>query len=346
MDGYEILSFLRRNAEPAVLATVVEVKGHAYRKAGAMMLLKEDGSAVGSVSPGCLESDLRERVRGLLRSGRSEIVAYDLRPEEDAVWGEAVGCGGALRILLEPVGGELRRLLGQIAERNARGEAVCLERIRADGGLRYKLAAAAGSEGGNSRVRELERGGALFFSQLFEPRPRLILFGAGRDADPIVRLAGRIGFQVAVADWRPSLVSEERFPGLELAVGSAAAIAERLNIGAGDYALLCGHQLQRDREMLELLLAIGPAYVGVMGSQSRIRHLFDGLPKRDFVHAPVGLSIGSEGAEEIAVSIAAELIAVRSGLRASAAGRRTEAAGMPALGEADVFEAQNVCEWR
>lgn len=320
MDGFEILSFLRRSGEAAVLATVVGVEGHAYRKPGAMMLFAADGSTVGSVSPGCLEADLRERVPELLRSGRSELVVYNMRPEEDAMWGETVGCGGVVRILLEPVEGELREALAKAGELTDAGYTVRLNRYKSSWGFRYEAEICREAEGEDAQSREASRKASPYHSVRFEPRPRLVLFGAGPDAEPIVRLAERIGFRIAVADWRPSLVTAERFPRAELAVGSAADIVCKLAIGRSDYAIVCGHQIRRDREMLERLLAIGPAYVGVMGSASRIRHLFEGLPVPPYVHAPVGLDIGSEGAEEIAVSVAAELIAVRRRRRRADAG--------------------------
>lgn len=156
-----------------------------------------------------------------------------------------------------------------------------------------------------------------YYTVRLEPRPRLVMFGAGQDLDPIFAAAGRIGFRLAVADWRAGLLSAERFPGAELAVGTAEQIAAKLGLNAADYAIVCGHQLRKDREMLETLLPIRPAYIGVMGSSSRIRLLFEGLPAPAFVHAPVGLAIGADGPEEIAVSIAAELIAERRRLSKS-----------------------------
>lgn len=151
-----------------------------------------------------------------------------------------------------------------------------------------------------------------WFEMMLAPQPRLVLFGAGGDLDPIFRQAAALGFRIAVADWRPGAATPERFPGAELAVGTAGAIVEALGVSPADYVVVCGHQLRKDREMIEALLPIGPAYLGVMGSRRRVELLFDGLPKPPFVRAPVGLDIGADGPEEIAVSIAAELVAIRS----------------------------------
>lgn len=313
MDAYDVLRAAASSVEPAVLATVVGVEGHAYRKAGATMLFAAGGTKVGSLSPGCLEADLQMRVPHLIESGGCEIVTYNMVPEEDAVWGEAVGCGGKLRILLEPATGLLRELLRTAYGLLEKGESVRLLRYSSGAGIRYGLKPAA-DEGTDVRAGRVEE--EPFFEQTFSPRPRLVLFGAGQDLDPLFELAGRIGFRLAVADWREEAVNAERFPGAELAVGSAADIAAALRLQSSDYAIVCGHQLRKDREMLELLLSVQPVYLGVMGSRKRIDYLFEGLPKPPFVHAPVGLAIGGEGPEEIAVSIAAELVAARSRSRA------------------------------
>ncbi|GIP15746.1 xanthine dehydrogenase [Paenibacillus montaniterrae] len=308
MDAYDVLRLASTSAEPTVLATIVGVEGHAYRKTGAMMLLTEGGATIGSLSPGCLETDLQLRVSSLLKSGDYEIITYNMVPEEDAVWGDAIGCGGKLRILLEPIAGLLRELLGTAYSLIEKGETVRLLRYGFGDGMRYDLK----SIDGLANIQNGHEDEELVFEQTFLPKPRLLLFGAGQDLDPLYRLAGRIGFRMAVADWREELVNAARFPNAELAVGSAADIVAALCIQSSDYAIVCSHQLRKDREMLELLLAIEPIYLGVIGSRKRIAHLFEGLPRPSFVHAPVGLAIGGEGPEEIAVSIVAELIAVRS----------------------------------
>ncbi|THF81309.1 XdhC family protein [Cohnella fermenti] len=314
MDAYEILRYAALGGGPSVLATVIGVEGHSYRKAGAAMLFLERGGELGSISPGCLEADLRERVRPILDSGRPELISYNLEPDEDAMWGEAIGCGGKLLILMEAVRGELAAALADACRANDSGVAVVLSRWKRAGRIEYRMRRT--DEGGSAALSGADSGlaaeaGERIFEQRFEPRTRLVLFGAGDDVDPVFRIAGRVGFRVAVADWRKRLLTRERFPSAELAAGNAEAIVRELGVGSRDFVLLCGHQLQRDREMLEAVLPLAPAYLGVMGSRKRIRLLFDGLDMPPFVRAPVGLDIGGDGPEEIAVSIAAELIAVR-----------------------------------
>lgn len=303
MDTFDILERVRQSSGSSVLATVIAVEGHAYRKSGAAMVLHPSGETAGVISPGCLEDDLLARVPGVLESGVPEIVEYDMRPEEDPVWGEAVGCGGRVTILLEPLRGQLLQLLLEARRRTLAGECVVLERWRAGDRMAYHLVSAAARCGPRGEFHAAE----------FRPRTRLIMFGAGRDAPPLCRIAAHIGFQVVVADWRESLLSPERFPAAsETVCGTPAEVTAKLAVRPSDFAVVCSHQLRQDCEMLARLLAAAPAYIGVMGSRKRIALLFERLDRTPNVHAPIGLNIGAEGPEEIAVSIAAELIASKA----------------------------------
>lgn len=309
---------------PAVLATVVGAEGHAYRKPGAAMLLYGDGGRAGTISPGCLESDLAARISALLAEGRSELIRYNMRPEEDAVWGEAVGCGGLVDVLLEPLLGAAAAALAELAGRLRRGERATLLRYRTGAEVAYEVNDGRGGAAAQF-APDLHgwAGRELLLTQRLAPRPRLLLFGAGYDAEPVVRQAQALGYRVTVVDWRPQLLAPERFPGAGLLAGQPEAALATLRVGRGDYVLVMGHQLRQDRALIEALLPLRPAYVGVIGSARRIALLFAGLPMPSFVRAPVGLDIGAEGPEEIAVSIAAELVAIR---RSGGAGERYDRA--------------------
>jgi xanthine dehydrogenase accessory factor len=308
MDSYSILSYAKTVGKPAVLATLIHVEGHSYRKAGASMLLLPDGSKIGSLSPGCLEADLQERIHALLDTGNPELVVYNMRPEEDAIWGEATGCGGVLQIMLEPLNDPLLGLLAKACHEVESGAKAELIRYAAGRQLQYELMLERENQQPSNKGEEKRQ---PLFSTTFTFRPRLFVFGADDGSVPITKLARKIGFRIAVSDWRSSLCNLERFPEAELAVGSPEFIVDSLGIRASDYILICSHQMHKDREMLERVLPLGPAYLGVMGSKSRIHHLFEGLPQPSALSAPVGMDIGAEGPEEIAISIAAELIAVR-----------------------------------
>ncbi|WP_426454250.1 XdhC family protein [Paenibacillus sp. S-38] len=312
MEMHGLVEVLFRTPHRAVLATVMEVEGHAYRKAGASMLLLENGSRYGSISPGCLESDLAERVEGLLRSGGAEMVEYDMRPADDLSWGEAVGCGGMIRVLLEPVHGMLLHVLLEVKRRLDRGQDAGVLRSFVSSYTQAEYKLTEGVPGASGDVTDLTaEDGVVRLVSSYAPRPRLLVFGASDDAVPVAELAQKSGFRVTVADWREGLCTSLRFPRASRVIGQPERIMERLRLTPRDYVLIMSHHYPHDAKMLELLLPNRYKYVGVMGSASRTERLLGAHPAPAWLHYPVGLGIGAVGPEEIAVSIAAQLIEVR-----------------------------------
>ncbi|SFI33123.1 xanthine dehydrogenase accessory factor [Paenibacillus sp. UNC496MF] len=327
MDMAALLNLIAElpEEEVPVLATVVRVNGHAYRKQGAAMLFLPGGGRAGSVSAGCLEDDLQARAAGVAESGKPACAAYNLRSEEDAVWGESMGCGGEIMVLLEAVAGELRQLLGLAGLYLAKGIETTLERKWGEAAVAYTLRngsdviASAGTVGVlGSCGRELadarpnaarpdaaERADRLRLAVKIAPKPRLVLFGDGEDARAIADIAEGIGFRAVTADWRESR------RGRADAVGTPAELVDALRLGAGDYLMLCSHRLDVERRLLELVLPLGLRYIGIIGSRTRIRMLFEGLERTPNVHAPAGLPLPADGPREIAVSVAAQLIEER-----------------------------------
>jgi xanthine dehydrogenase accessory factor len=322
MDMHDILTAVMADHEQCVLATIVCVEGHSYRKTGAAMLFKQSGEQIGTVSPGCLEHDLFERSAAIVQSDQFEVIDYNLNSDEDIIWGEAIGCGGKVRLLLEPVNGRLRSLLMEAKEKSDSGKSVKLIRRWNEQQISYSLidVAAVEPEMNDSDARE----NADFLSIWIKPRPRLVLFGAGKDTEAIYSLVKNIGFHIVVADWRPLLCTTERFPDAVCVIGSPEQIVEQIGFRSDDYLIVCSHHLQQDKEMIRLSLPLQLVYIGIIGSKKRIRMLFETFLMPSNVRAPIGLSIGADGPLEIAVSVAAELIAIRSGNKASS---RREKAG-------------------
>jgi xanthine dehydrogenase accessory factor len=319
------------------------------------MLLTEEGTMHGSISPGCLESDLQDRVVRVLDSQQLEFVEFDMRPEDDLSWGETIGCGGLIIVLIEPVCGELRSILSHMHTYFQSGSVVeltrsfynhysriCYEIKLAEDEdaedaerqtvLRHSLVAIHPSESAivasvseenaprRESLSEVNRWGIPpQISAQYAPKPRLIIVGAGNDVIPVTRLGKSAGFRVVVADWRETLCTAERFPDIELVFGFPREVMPVLDIQSGDYILLMSHQFPREREFLELLEGRSYAYLGIMGSRTRTARLLNDLSSLKHLHSPVGLTIGADGPEEIAISIAAELIACK---RAAAAAER------------------------
>jgi xanthine dehydrogenase accessory factor len=311
MDVHNILQEIANGSQRSVLVTTVSVEGHAYRKEGAMMLLLENGSTIGSISPGCMEVDLMERLEGILASNTHQLVEYDMKSEDDAGWGEAIGCGGNVHVLLEPVTGVLLEHLLEVKRRLDQHIAVSLKRfiLEENQSIRYKLISARAAGFENQQMRSLNEQ-ELIVSTMFYPKPRLIIFGAGNDAIPVAQLARRVGFQIIIADWRAGLCTNERFEDAEFIIGFPKKSLMQLNLTEQDYVIVMSHQLRWDREFVQNMLSKRVKYVGIMGSKARTMRVLEGISVPSWFHTPVGLHIGAEGPEEIAISIMAELISI------------------------------------
>jgi xanthine/CO dehydrogenase XdhC/CoxF family maturation factor len=264
--------------EGAVLATVVGVDGSTYRGAGARMVVRADGSTVGAVSGGCLEADIVARATELLASGTAELVHYDTRSSDDGVLGLGMGCQGVIDVQLDPLSGDaLARAIEELAELRARSAV------------------------------------------------RLLVCGAGTDAIPVVRLATTVGWLVTVVDHRPTFARAARFPEAEQVIclsssREASELAAAVPLARFDAAVVMAHAAAHDRANLRELLAAGTLrYIGVLGPRRRTMELLDGAPGLESgflppnVYAPVGLDLGAETPEEIALAIVSECAAVIAG---------------------------------
>ncbi|GIP42673.1 xanthine dehydrogenase [Paenibacillus sp. J45TS6] len=307
MEMHDICEAALMEGSQLVLATAVYVEGHAYRKQGVSMFFTKDGSMIGSLSPGCIETDLALRAEEVRRSGKPQLVLYDMRPEDDLSWGENIGCGGLLHILLEPIVGDLKWKLTQMKLYLDQGHSVT---IRRKWNAQKPEVHHCIEKTENSLSTKDDRIEGLY-THSYHPKPRLLIIGAGNDSITLAKLAASTGFRVTVADWREALCTENRFPNAALLVGFPEEILRTFQVREQDYLLLMSHQFPKERALLEQLQHSSYRYLGILGSRTRTSRLLEGLPPFPHLHTPVGLTIGSEGPEEIAVAIAAELIAVK-----------------------------------
>jgi len=280
----EALLELLSSGEAGALATVVKVTGSVPQVPGARLLLLADGSAIGTVGGGAIEKRVLEVLEAVLQDAGFQgaghtapprLIAYDL--------GRELGmcCGGSMEIFVEPI----------------------------------------------------------------RPRPRLWMFGAGHIAEPTARLASRVGFELIVIDEREEWNTEERFPGCRRELRDAGSLLRREELGRRDWVLVATHDHQLDEEVLRLALAQRPRYIGLVGSKRKVYRLLQRIAARSVmaaqrgvttaeggvttaergvttaegggsldlsrVYAPVGLALGAVTPDEIAVSIVAELVALR-----------------------------------
>ncbi|MFB5662837.1 XdhC family protein [Alteribacillus sp. HJP-4] len=322
--------------QKAILATIINVDGSAYRKEGTTMLVKEDGSRNGLLSGGCLEEDIAARLEEVWENG-PRTIEYDMRGFNELSWGEAAGCNGVIYVLLEPIYGKMRTYLTKLQNSLNNGQEVTVVKKLPEQGKRggtlywtednqlygswqgeiYRDIKEAIQEAFTGELPALGKSGMILpnlsrqpvFLQHFKPKPKLYVFGANPDAVPVVKLAAEVGFSVLVSDWRPAFCTKIRFPWAdECIVGFPDEVLSELTFTSQDYVLLLTHHFEMDKELLSVLVDQELRYLAVLGSRSRTSRLLESEVVPDNVTSPAGLSIGAEGPEEIAVSIVSQLI--------------------------------------
>lgn len=333
--------------EKAILATVVDVVGSGYRRPGARMLIDENGYSVGTVSGGCLEADVLERAKKVLRTGEPTVITYDTTQDENSVFGLSMGCRGIVRILLElfEKGNFLHQVLRTAFEQrepqfvgtvvssnnNSRvGGRIFLNQVKQ---FQYKNLPSVLedsseltndcriflAENKSPENRQYQIGDSEFeiFFENINPPLNLLLFGAGYDALPLIRFAKEIGWRVTAIDHRAAFANKERLPEAdEIIVSSSENLADEIFQDENSVAVIMTHNYERDRHILRRLLDSKCFYVGALGPKKRTEKLLEEIgesfsPEQlSKLHAPIGLDIGADTPETIALSIVAEIESV------------------------------------
>jgi xanthine dehydrogenase accessory factor len=350
-DVLAAIESLSAKGERMALATIVAVRGSTYRRPGARLLVPEDGAPVGNISGGCLEGDVTDMARIVMEEGTARLAGWDLTADDDAVWGLGLGCNGAIEVFIEPaeqaaqVAGALRMAL---EEERPISVVTVLESARPgiEPGARLVVKPQGDAEGTlgdgesdaaalaaareqlaleKSEIRTLP-GDVRAFVEVLEPPLRLLICGAGHDAIPMVRAAAGLGWNAVVVDDRAVFLSKERYPEAAafIHVEAPEDVAKTAPIDAHTFAVVMTHNFLRDKEYLRSLLSSPVSYIGMLGPAARTERLLMELrdegvaitdEDRARIHGPAGLDLGSEGPEEIAQSIAAEIVAVRHARR-------------------------------
>jgi len=334
----------------SILATVVRTEGSTYRRLGARLVVLADGTRSGAVSAGCLEQDIVRRADGI---STGEVVRYDTRSPDDLVWGFGIGCGGLVEVLLEPLTSEgaasKASQLARVAD--TRQPVVLATVIRASDATRLRAGAQgvlsnvratlAGLDGPfhaqiervarqvlrrrrSAAVSHLWSGDTIDIAyEVVMPRIRLAVCGAGSDAVPVVAAAKSLDWHVTLIDDRPAMAASHRWPDADrILVSPPNALAKTVAIADSEAAVIMSHAFERDVELLAGWLQSRARYIGIMGPRHRTEALVAAVRTRgvtvdqnarDRIHSPVGLDIGAETPEEIAVAIVAEVQAVHAG---------------------------------
>jgi len=252
MDIFEEIVRLRRAGQHAALATIVHINGSIPSYESSRMLVRDDGSIVGTVGGGCVEADVWAAAKEVIQSELPRKMTFNLNNE--ASFDSGLICGGTLEIFVEPI----------------------------------------------------------------LPQPMLYIFGGGHVSAAVAGVAHQAGFGVTVADDREACANRERFPMAAKIFNTYEDAFENIQPTSSSYLLIVTRGHKDDMRVLAWAVGTEPRYIGMIGSRRKVLSVYQALEKQgvalerfERVHAPVGLDIGALSPEEIAVSITAELIAVR-----------------------------------
>ena len=338
LEVYDQVDFTERKA---ALATVVWVEGSSYRRPGARMLITDDGRWEGAISGGCLEGDALRKARQVMRDGSPIVVTYDTMDDGANSFGVGLGCNGIIDILIEPVDpintqNPVEVLREFVQQRDVRALATVLKADQTTNlmpGTRFMLTATGGHDipdwlrddmrdvfdTGKPLTKPFmtASGTVEVFIERIDPGIELIIFGAGYDVVPVARLARELGWQVTVTDDCVAHLSPKRFPAAtRVLFADQTAVIDQITITNRTAAVLMSHNFNYDRAVLETLLTTDVPYIGMLGPRKRFDKMRDEFEKAghffdaaalDRVHAPIGLDLGAETPDEIALSIIAEV---------------------------------------
>ena len=339
-DFSRVLQVLKsRKTERFAIATVIGVEGSSYRNEGAKMLIDGKGKWYGMISGGCLEEDLSYHANEVLQFRKPKMVTYDHTSENDLSWGPWSGCNGILYVYIEETGWDrfkdkMGKSLWEIIDQKLLlGHRVAslksmdeenddnLIYYAGDGEILYGL-----DDLENSLLAYLQTfienekktevvtiANQIFLAEQYKPKEPLYIFGAGPDIEPLVELVSKLDFSIRLIDPRSERFENGNFSNADQRmIEFPHQFLQNNDLPANSFVLIMTYNFQWDQNVLEYLMKKPPKYLGILGSKKRTKKLFQDRPIPEWVHSPVGIGIGAEGPEEIAISICAELIKKRN----------------------------------
>ncbi len=331
------------NQRKAALATVVKVRGSSYRSPGARMLITDDGKWVGSISGGCLEGDALRKARNVMSDKNPMTVTYDTREESNQNLGIGLGCNGVIDVLIEPIDEtDQKNSITQFSSLLNTQEPVALATIFKGANVGEKMLLTSSGQISNQftnveltkavqtdleKLTITKRSEAKaytvkgeeqeVFIELIQPSLSLIIFGGGFDARPVSELAKSLGWNVSVTDECVAHIAPIFFPTADkLSLCQREFIDRDFEITPYTACVLMSHNYDYDRDVLKKLLKSNSPYIGILGPRKRFdkmqeEFLATGITLSDFdlqrIHSPIGLDIGAEAPDEIALSIISEI---------------------------------------
>jgi xanthine dehydrogenase accessory factor len=337
MDAETMREIAARAAagERFAVGLLAHVQGSAPQKAGARLIVLPDGTTRGTVGGGCLEMETRRRALLALRSG--ETTLFDLRLDDDFGWDDGLICGGRTTLLVTPDPARMTAGLRDALRARDAGERGLLATVIDDPDAAWRGHTVLLPEGGGQGTLPVpvaappspkptveEREGWRILLEPIRPDPTLVIMGCGHIGTALAEMAAGVGFQVVAVDDRIDYANEKRLPqAAQVVCGDMVELAQTLPSGPDTYWVIVTRGHRNDGKVLAQVIGRPHAYLGMIGSRRKVRIIREGLIADSIttaeqfarVHSPVGLDIGAESPREIALSIAAELIAVRYGKR-------------------------------
>ena len=350
---YQKVIELIESEEIGAYCTVVETKGSTPQKPGSKLLILPDLRNVGTLGGGCVEAEARRQAIGLMQGGVPRLLDFQL--DSDYGWDDGLICGGNMKIFIDlPQTDKESFILTRLQELSeakiplvsttvVKSEIDCIQvgtkmLFAANGEKVGSLGDAALETAVQDELMEvLEKdapgvfrwqvedsrngeGAVWVFMDAVQPRPTLLIAGAGHVGQALCHLGKWLGFDVAIVDDRVDFASEERLPEAdEIIIGDIAEELRKYPVDHLTYAVIVTRGHQHDEEALHSVVESNARYVGLIGSRRKIKLIYDdlrdmGIPEERLakVYAPIGLDINSKTVPEIAVSIAAQLIQVRN----------------------------------
>ena len=334
------------------LATVVHVEGSSYRRPGARMLIEDDGQLTGAISGGCLEGDALRKALLVMTEKRSRLVTYDTMDDDDAKFGVGLGCNGIIQVLIEPIDvadpNNPIRYLKTVNEKRQKAVLTTLFSLQDKKDPQYGTCLLLKEDGNiidhtpvlkdvliadakdalmnqHSSFKNYisENQNLTAFIEVIGPPVSVIIIGAGNDVMPLVDMADVLGWETTVVDGRANYAKKERFvSACQVLVSKPEQVLEQIVFDERTVFLLMTHNYNYDMAMLRQLLRKNISYLGMLGPKKKRERMLNELKDEGItfteqqlaiLHSPVGLDIGAETSEEIALSILAEIKALFAG---------------------------------
>ena len=308
------------SGHPAALVTLVRVEGSSYRRTGARLLIASNGDYAGSVSGGCLEAEVIRKAQWLVRDGNAVVERYSTLFDDTAEIPYGLGCGGTVDLLIEPANTPECLALMDAMKASLRGEPRRVVTWLPQRSTILRREISDDSEATIFSSEPTDRIGPDLFAETLDAPQRLFVFGAGDDAQPMVRMAALLGWSVIVIDARSQWTQPERFPEAERVI--VTSTLDNITIAARDAIVLMTHSYEQDRAWLAAVLPKAPCYLGLLGARHRSALLVSEAAAVlqwtvagvcEGLFAPVGLDLGGDGAEAIALATVAEVQACCEG---------------------------------